>query len=65
MGRFTQLNYHTEFTNSVAEEFKKRLDNAYYILNSKKSTITTYYNINTEESTVDPGLQIHYSDSVR
>ena len=62
MGRFTQLNYHAEFTNSIAEEFKKRLDNTYYILNSKKSTITTYYNINIEETTLDPGLGIHYSD---
>lgn len=62
MSGFTQLNYHAEFSNSIAEEFKKRLDNAYYILNSKKSTITTYYNINTQESTIDPGLQIHYSD---
>ena len=62
MGHFTQLNYHAEFTNNLVEEFKKRLDNVYYILNSKKSTITTYYNINLEESTLDPGLGIHYSD---
>lgn len=62
MGHFTQLNYHAEFTNNLVEEFKKRLDNVYYILNSKKSTITTYYNINLEESTLDPGLKIHYSD---
>lgn len=62
MPGFTQLNYHKQFTSTLVQDFKKRLQNPYYLFTDKKQTLVSYYNINIEESSVGPGIDTHYSN---
>lgn len=62
MPGFTQLNYHKQFTSTLVQDFKKRLQNPYYLFTDKKQTLVNYYNLNMEETTVGPGIDTHYSN---
>lgn len=59
---FENVVRHQEMTKNLLEDFKKRLNNPFYIYNEKKQTLVTYFNINTDQSTTDPGLHTHSSN---
>lgn len=58
----SNITRHQQMTTNLIDDFKKRLDNPFYLFNDKKQTPVKYFNINKDQTSLDDFTKVHQSN---